>query len=382
MTEDESVSRRAGLVHREVLQLIVLALVAVIVFFFTRAFAAGNDRIKRSDAAAWYDVGRRALADGRPDAALSALRRAATRDPAHRGYQLALASALASSHQDDAARDVLVGLREAAPEDAEINTQLARLDARRGDLDDARRYYQSALNALWRPDQGDARRTLRVELIRLLLAHDEKSRALAELILLTANLPDQAQWQVDAGRMFLEAGDPKRALDRFARAVALEPANAAALEGAGQSAFAVADYPHARRYLGAAPADAPGIADLRALTDLVLADDPLAARLSVEERTRRLLVNVQQARQRVAACLATLPPGSAQRGGLETAAHDADVFAPSMDIRSVRESRDAIETGVELAGRMEQQSAQACGPATPRDRSLLLIARLHASEER
>ena len=133
------------------------------------------------------------------------------------------------------------------PEAADVNTELARLEARDGDLDEARRYYQSALNAVWSQEQSDVRRGLRLELIHLLLAHNEKSRALAELLLLSANLPDTAASHAEAGQLFLDAGDPHRALDQFARALVLDPSNALALAGAGESAFAEADYTRAHR---------------------------------------------------------------------------------------------------------------------------------------
>jgi hypothetical protein len=42
--------------------------------------------------------------------------------------------------------------------------------------------------------------------------------------------------------------------------------------------------------------------------------------------------------------------------------------------------QDAIEQGVELASRLAVRLGQACAPATPLDRALVLIARRHGIE--
>jgi tetratricopeptide (TPR) repeat protein len=371
-------SRRLRLVHREILVLVSLAAVAVVAFIFTREFAIANDRMRRQDAAVWYEVGRRALAGGRPVEALTALRRAVSKDQGNTRFQVALAAALSTTQEDAAARQVLVGLRAVVPEDADVNTELARLEARQGNLPEARRYYQSALNALWAVAQSDARRALRLELIRLLLDHGEKSRALSEILLLSANLPDTPAAHVETARLFVAAADQGHALEQFARALTLDPQNAAAQLGAGESAFALGDYPRARRYLAAAPHDAGQVTELRALTDLVLTNDPMAPRLSADERTRRLLIVVEHARQRVAACLAAPPSsGPAARADLDALQREVEDFVPTLSPRAVREQADIIESGLELALRIEQQTEHRCAPVTARDRALLLIAHAH-----
>ena len=373
---------RVQLVHRELVLLVVLVCVAAAGFLLTRAVVAGNDRMRRQDAAAWYDAARRDLGEERSADATTALRRAAAKDPTNKRYQVALAAALASSHQDEAARQVLVGLREIAPEDAEVNTELARLDARRGDLTNARRYYQSALNALWSPEQSERRQALRLELIRLLLDHQEKSRALAELLILSAALPDVAAPQVQAGRLLLEAGDPRSALDRFSAALKLEPASAMALTGAGASAFALADYPRAMRYLSLVPARTADIVAMRELAELVLAHDPLAPRLSSDERFRRLVGDVTHARQRLIDCLPLAPSVMPAHQALDALQRESMAFEPSLTVRAVRESPDAIETGLELVDRIEQATERGCMPLAALDRALMLVGRLHRMPER
>jgi Tfp pilus assembly protein PilF len=374
-------SGRLRLVHREIVVLVSLAAVSVVAFVLTRDFARANDRLRRQDAAAWYEVGQRSLAAGRPAEALTALRRAVGKDQANTRYQVALAAALSTTHEDDAARQVLVGLRDVSPEDADVNTELARLEARRGHLPEARRYYQSALNALWPAAENDVRRALRLELIHLLLDHDENSRALSEILLLTANLPNTPSAHVETARLFVAVGDPGHALAQFLQALTLDPQNGPALAGAGESAFALGDYARARRYLAAAPRDTDRVIELRALTDLVLSNDPMAPRLSAEERTRRLLTDVQHARQRVTSCLAAPSSNPGARPGLDALQKEAELFEPTLSPRAVREQADVVESGLELVQRIERQTERGCAPITARDRALLLIAHAHGINE-
>ena len=116
---------------------------------------------------------------GKVDDAIDSLRRAAVRDRNDKRYALALAHALALNGEDDAARGALLTLRESAPEDPDINLQLARLAAGQPDVTDALRFYHNALYAPWPVDQADARRRVRFELIAFLLdARSNKPRPL------------------------------------------------------------------------------------------------------------------------------------------------------------------------------------------------------------
>jgi predicted Zn-dependent protease len=143
-----------------------------------------------------------------------------------------------------------------------VNVQLARLEARRDDVTGTVRYYQNALYGSWRIDQGDARRQVRVELIRYLLAHDQRGRALSELLVLEGNLPDDARLQTEAGRLFLEAGEPHRGLERFRQVLRSDPKNKSALTGAGEAAFEVGDYTSAQRFFRAVTSPSNRVSDL------------------------------------------------------------------------------------------------------------------------
>ena len=366
--------RLSSFVHREVVLLAVLAAVTAATFFVTRAIAASNAGMRRRDAADLFESGQRGRGTGGA-MAVTAFRRAAAKDPENRQYRLALAGALAADGQDEEAGRVLAALNEANPEDPEVNLQLARLEARRSNTDATRRYYQSALAGLWRPEQSDARRRMRLELIEFLLVRGERGRALSELLVMAADVPDVPAIQTQMGALFLRSGDPRRALDHFVRALRTDPGRGDALAGAGTAAFELEDYARARSYLNAAPAG-DRTAGLRALTALVLAGDPLAPRIGASERQRRAAAAVEQATRTLDQCVADAPSGDRDRlGPLQS---EAEALASTWRARARRDPRDLVEEGLELAYRIEASVERTCPAAmVPRDRAILLIARRH-----
>lgn len=374
-TCDRDVASRA--IQREIVVLAVLIAVVVVGFFLTRAAARANHALRMRDAAAWYEAGERALASGRADAGLTALRRATAIDRERREYRFALAGALVASGQDEGARQVLLGIRETRPEDPEINLRLARLERRADNLAGAVRYYQNALYGLWSSEQGDARRQVRIELIDYLRGHNQRARALSELLVLSANLPDEPSWQTRAGQLYLSAGEPRRALEHFARAVERSPRDPGALSGAGEAAFDAGEYVRARRYFRAAPAS-PRVTEFLAITELVLTSDPLGAGLTFAERRRRLAVVVRHVVESLEACRAA----DSDRGhvNLDALRTEARSFESTLSSKTARRSPDTIETGVRLMYRIEQQTAQPCAPPSSLDRAVLLIGRRHESD--
>jgi tetratricopeptide (TPR) repeat protein len=367
-------------VQREIFILTVLVGVTIAAFLVTRNIAASNEELRREQAALWFEAGQEALQSGSVEPAVVTLRRAVSRDPENREYRLALASALASNSLDDEAKRVLLILREAEPEDPETNVQFARIEARGADADTARRYYESAIAGLWRPEDAMERRTVRLELIDFLVAREERERALSQLLALDANLPADKDVEVQVGRLFLSAGDPRQALDRFVSALDTDPEDGPALAGAGESAFELADYVEARRYLNAAPEDDELVVALREVSELVLESDPLEPRLRVSERSRRLLLMFEQATASLGICLAD--PSVAGPENLEALQLETVDFEAAVGEQRPTDLRDLIDEGVDLVYRIERSIELRCStPITPLDRALLLIGRRHGFEQ-
>lgn len=352
--------------------------ITVVAFFATRAVAHSNESLRRRQAAAWFSAAERASRAGHADTAVDAFRRAVSKDSGNRRYRLALAEALVASRLDAEATRVLLALREAQPEDPQANLQLARLEARGLNTDAARRYYQTAVAGLWRPEEAADRQRVRFELIEFLLAHEEHARALSELLLAAANLGPDAQLETRVGRMFLAAGDPRLALNHLVKALRLDPDDGDALAAAGEAAFEIGDYSRALRYLTAAR-QSPDVAELGEVARLVTAVDPLAPRLRASERRRRLGVALQHALPRLETCLTD--PSLKTNAALEALRKEGRAFQSAFD-QPRREPRDLMEDGVDLVYRVTRAVEQYCRvPLAPLDRALLLIASRHGLRE-
>src|SRR5436305_1376868 len=78
--------------------------------------------------------GQYALREGRIDESIDSFRRATVKNRVDQRYVLALAHGLELKGDTEGARAVLLALRESAPEDPDINLQLARLAAARSDV--------------------------------------------------------------------------------------------------------------------------------------------------------------------------------------------------------------------------------------------------------
>jgi tetratricopeptide (TPR) repeat protein len=368
------VDERSAVIHQEILKLATLIALAIAAFFVTRAIAASNRGMTERDAAEWYARGERALSDGDSPLALEAFRHATVMKRGDRQYTLALARALVATHENDTAERALLGLRESAPEDPEVNLELARLEAARGDANAALRYYHNALYAPWSAEQTDARRGVRIELIRFLLTTHQSDRAESELVALSSDLPNTLTLHLQVGDLFLSVGDHQRALDQFEQALGLAPQDQVALAGAGRAAFAVGAYEKVQRWLGDLPDPSGDLRDMRTIANLVLAGDPLATRIGSSARRHRLtdaLAHVSQALERCTAL-----PDVRQTPILLQLVDETSAYTKGLAHNNALEN-DTIENGLELVNRGERAVVNACPPAQPFDRALMLIAVRH-----
>jgi tetratricopeptide (TPR) repeat protein len=370
--------------RREIFFLVLLSAGTAPLFFFTRAMANRNRAMHARFAQMWYEEGRKEMDAGDLNSAIDSFRKATTNDHDNPQYRLALARALAMGSGIQEARVTLLQLRETAPENGEINLDLARLEARAGDVDEAVRYYRSALYGIWPEQEIDRRRRqIRGELIGFLLDHHEANRALSELLAFSRDVPATVMDHVQVGQFFLKAQDPARALNQFEEALKLDGENSDALAGAGEAAFDTGNYRLALQYLDAAvrhgASSASAQQDLR-VAKLVVSNDPLASRLSVAERTRRLKVNFDAAQTRLMNCLS-----QGDKTGQTPTLYDLQGAAADMESqiteKSIRSDSDMIRNVMDLAYKIETSVSGACAAQTDLDRALILIARMHGIPE-
>ncbi|MGA8808437.1 MAG: tetratricopeptide repeat protein [Thermoanaerobaculia bacterium] len=368
-------------IRREIVLLIAIAVAAVPTYMVTRRAADLNRQRNTHIAAYWYRQGERQLKEGKPEEAIASLREATTNDHDNRGFAFALARALGATNRDDEAKLALLRLRESAPESPQINLQLARLSARNHDLPEALRYYHHALYGLWTGENVDEqRRQVRLELIRLLLDSKQRSRALAEVMVLGTDAPRTAEVQLQLGQLFVEAGDPSNALQHFAQAVQMDTRNVAALSGAGETAFELGDYNTAQGYLSRATAldrNAARAAQLLETTQLIQSSDPLAAHLSRGEQVRRLRAALDQSATRLQ-CVGNTPIGPV-KSPLQS---EIDALLPKITPENLREEPELLASGAELVFKIEETTSQTCGKPVGLDEALLLAGRKHGAGER
>jgi tetratricopeptide (TPR) repeat protein len=369
------------IIRREIVLLVVIAIAAVPMYMLTRKMADLNRQRNAHIAAYWYRQGQRQLTEGKPEAAIASLREAVTNDRDNRAFAFALAEALAATNRNDEAQLALMRLRESAPEDPQINLQLARLAVRSHNLPQALRYYHDALYGLWTGEKVDEqRRQVRFELIHLLLDRKERSRTLAELVGLSSDAPRTSEAQLQLGQLFTESGDTSSALEHFAEAAQLDAGNTTALSGAGGAAFQLGDYKTAESYLGRAvqlDKSAKSAAQLLETTRLIQSSDPLAAHLSRREQVQRLTAALDQSVRRLQQCLDT------SHGAVHSPlrAH-VEAMLPKITPESLREDPELLGTGAELVLKIEETTRQNCGEPAGLDQALLLAGRKHGASER
>lgn len=348
----------------------MLALIAIGAYFGTLAFANTIHETKVRMALSWYREGQRLLQSGHPDQAVAAFRKAAVNDRGNRVYTLALANALEKDGRDREALQLLLQLRDRAPEDPEINVELGRIAIRQSNVQDAIRYYHNALYGIWTGDEVDLRRTqVRRELIEFLLDQQAKDQALAEIMALSAHLGNDAASHEELGALFLRAGDPGRALAEFQSVLYDQPHNQAALQGAGQAAFETGDYVRARRFLSAVTQPDPTTKNMLEVATLVVENDPLAPRLAAPERERRLLADFDRAARRVEECQA-----KTSGAPLTPVQQKLEALRPSLTAARLKSNPNLPFVALELVSEAEETTAKVCGQPHGTDLALLLIA--------
>ncbi len=343
----------------------MLVALGVVVYLVTLALARHVHTGSLRDAAEWHRRGVAAMRETRRDDAVAAFHRAVSLNRDERSYVLALATALATTGQLPAAERALHAIRQSRPEDPAVNIELARLAARRSDFDAAVRFSRNAIYAPW--TSADGPRGVRAELIQFLLSHGETARALPEILATTTDLPDTIHHRLQVAGWFAAAGEERRALDQYRRALRFDANNRAALDGAGLAAFALGDYAWAARYLRTTRSlDA---AHAREVAGLVLARDPLVPGIGTSERRRRGQSALQHVRSRLESCSADAVP--------DEMIHELERVEAAVRRRP---DLEAITESVELVARIERETMDRCPGAGILDETLVRIARRHNAD--
>jgi predicted Zn-dependent protease len=362
--------------------LLLLSFLVLIILFVVTTFAVKAFRAKdRALARQWYVSGERELAAGRAEAALEDFRSALAYAPNDSLIELQLAHALAAAGHLPEARAYLLGLWEKEPGDGTVNLELARLAAHSSSVPEAVQYYHDAIYGQWGDDPALHRRQARLELAEFLLRVGQKAQAQAELIALTADLPSDPAAETQVGTLLVKAGEYEHAAPLFRQALRLRPNYAPALEGAGEASFEMRNYRDARRYFGRAKREGALSTDSQALLEtatLILESDPLAPRLSAQERATRAIQAFTQSMARLKGCAAARGvsvENSQQQSDLQRVNALALALQPKVRARNLARDPDLLLKVTDLVFEIEKVTERACGEPQGMDLALLLLSR-------
>ena len=373
--------RISRILNSEIVLLAALSVGAVGVFIFTRHMAAHERQLRRKIAAVWFERGMQYMQAGETGKAVASFRSATANVENDPRSMLALANALAVENHTQQALTLLVRLRDSDPENPDVNLSLARLAAQQGEVQEAVRYYQSALYGRWPNHRLDQRRQVRLELVRFLLAHQQQYLATSELYVLENRTPDSVAAHIELAKLFAEANDLLHAFEEYAAASRLDGSNVEALTAAGHLAFQMGNYRLAEPYLRAAQEanpDSQQTHQLLTLTRAVLSSDPRLPHLTQGDRQKRLEAGLEVSLKRVEDCLSDTSDSKAI-AELQSLKTEAISATKSWKTKSSSDT-DTVKTGVDLIFRMEQTASGACGNPSDRDQAWLLIGQQHNGE--
>ncbi len=370
---------RAFQVRREIMLLVYLGLLIVlgtITGFAVKAFNRVDKRIGWS----WYTQGEASLQRGDAAAAVLDYRNALYHDRSNPSYELQLAHALVASGHFDEARTYLTRLWATDPANGPVNLELAQLEMRSKNVPGVINYYHAAIDGVWPHMVAQGRLQLRERLCNYLIAQGLRPEALAELMALAAQTPNDAQIQAQVAGLFSRVGDYDSALKQYQESLRLNSRLASAWAGAGKAAFELGDYEAARHYLNRAVARNPHDRESAKLLEVasdVIGLDPFDRRVPFQTRRKRAIFDFNHAVSGLVDCAKTKGQqlgAPAPQTDLQTAYAQAVKMKRQMRLSAFRRNPDLMEGGMKLAFQIEQLTAKECGPPQAIGQALLLIA--------
>jgi predicted Zn-dependent protease len=362
--------------------LLLSLLVLIILFVITTLAVKAYHAHERELAQQWYAAGERELKAGRAEAALEDFRSALIYTRNDSLVELQLAHALVAAGHLSEASAYLLGLWEREPGNGTVNLELARLAAQSGSAPEAVQYYHNAVYGQWEADPAQHRRQAGLELAEFLLRIRQKAQAQAELIALTADLPPDPGLETQVGMLLLKTGEYEHAMPLFRQALRLRPNYTPALEGAGEASFEMRNYRDARGYLARAKREGALSTQSQSLLDtatLILESDPLARRLSAQERARRALLAFSQSMERLSGCAAARGvsfENGPQQSDLQKVNALALALKPKVRERNLARDSDMLVKVTDMVFEIEKVTERACGEPQGMDLALLLLSRV------
>lgn len=360
---------------------LALSFVLLVILFGITGIAVKQYHAReRSLGRQWYTRGEKRMASGRASEAISDFRTALYHVRGNSVYQLRLAQSLVDAGSVVEARTYLLRLWESNPADGPVNLQLARLAIRTGDVSQVIRYYHNAIDGVWPAGERIQPRALRKALCEYLISQNHRTEALAELMVLSNETPNNAALRTEVAALFLKAQDYDIAFEQFRRSLRLNRRQPAAWAGAGKAAFMMGNYETARADLARARVENPHDAESAALLSTandVIELNPFDRRVPASVRRQRAVAAFGIALQRLESCAKTkgetLSAAANPQTGLQRLYAAAMAMKPRMRLEWLRRDPDLLDSGMSLVFQIEQSTASECGPPKGKNLALTLI---------
>lgn len=382
LSEDRNLNWYA---RREPIVLVLLSVAAVSMFLAVAVLSRAYHVQQESRGLKWADRGYADLNTKNYRSAVADFRAALSYSRENYQYQLGLSLALLGLHRTDEAYAYLINLWQREPDNGNVNLELGRIFAKKGDVNQAVRYYHNAIYAVWSDDSEVQRRAARVELIDFLLSHQLQGQAESELVALASNLPDDSALHANLGDLFLKVPDYERALAEFQQALRRQHENPSATAGAGRAAFELGRYALAEPYLESTVTANPNDSQSAQLLDtvrLVARMDPYRMRISAAERRRVVMQAFKTAGDRLNACAVQSQATNAGAGGGEETLETRWLqMKRRLGNQALRTDPELVDAAADLVFTIERETSQRCGPPTGADLALLLIANSHEGNQ-
>lgn len=332
-------------------------------------------------AAAWRAAGDANLRAGESTAAVGDYRNALLYAPDDAQVQLELAKALVRQGLPSEAQNYLVQLRASDPENSAVALELARIAAKSGDTAAAVPYYHEAIYGQWDSNVRENRLPARTELVAYLLNHSRTEPARAEALAMAAENPSDAGVNTLAGTFLMSAGDAQSALNEFRRALALGSDEEAAAAGAARAAMRLGRFHDAARYFSQAEED--NSRDEKIIREHAIATraaelDPFAAQMTAGERQRRTLKLFAVAEARARLCFpGVLDAKAAGAPNLQALQAGRRALPARLNIAFFAQHPSSEEDALSWAFAAEEAAQLTCGDGREEDAAIRAIAAAH-----
>lgn len=388
---------------------ITLAVTLLLIFLgvaFTQYFVSLHRATEYSLANRWFLRGAQAMQANLPDVAANDYRTALSYYPDNREYRLRLAEALLAANRLNEARAHLLSLWDEEPSSGEVNLALARLYSRRGNLNNATRYYNNAINGVWQDDPRKERVAARFELSNYLMQQQQITQAQSELMALLADDPRQTSDQLRLGQLLLQVNEPEHTVELDNGILAKDRTNPEAWLQKAQALLALNRYADAEHALANAVEQNPNLDDARRQLDILreaLRLDTSRRGLSRTDRAQRAVESFHSAWNRLSTCATqqgvNLTNPEAATASSQTPPTKPSALAPTPAVppnslqllyssglqkqaavteTNLREDPDALDATAQYVFEVERTTAPICPTMSLTDQALLMLAQHEA----